>query len=456
MTALVDQRYDRFAATIGQPPMDSYSETLERIYTLRGGMIDLRLDRMEQSLALFDHPERNFPSLHIAGTNGKGSTSAILQRILSLAGYRTALYTSPHLVSFTERMRIGDAEISPDDVVALATEVRQRTEAADVPLTFFEFVTVMAFVYFARQQVDIGVIEVGLGGRLDATNVMTPLVSVITTISKDHEAYLGPDELSIAREKGGIIKPSVPVVCGKVTAEVAQLLQSIARERGALAYFLGVDFGFSLKNDGLFDYTGIKQSFVDLKLALRGRHQRINGTLALAALELIQPRFPVSSNALRQGLATVRWPGRLEVMLERPMVLLDGAHNSEGIEALVEELSDLRQGRRIRLLFAAMADKEWELMVRALARVVDEVIFTRVEMERSADPEQLAAKLNTAIPHRVIDDSRVGLRTLLDESRDDEIIVVAGSLYLLGEIRPMVQQFAIAKASKTRDSNRLF
>ncbi|HLN88303.1 MAG TPA: folylpolyglutamate synthase/dihydrofolate synthase family protein, partial [Candidatus Limnocylindrales bacterium] len=376
MTALVDQRYDRFAATIGQPPMDSYSETLERIYTLRGGMIDLRLDRMEQSLALFDHPERNFPSLHIAGTNGKGSTSAILQRILSLAGYRTALYTSPHLVSFTERMRIGDAEISPDDVVALATEVRQRTEAADVPLTFFEFVTVMAFVYFARQQVDIGVIEVGLGGRLDATNVMTPLVSVITTISKDHEAYLGPDELSIAREKGGIIKPSVPVVCGKVTAEVAQLLQSIARERGALAYFLGVDFGFSLKNDGLFDYTGIKQSFVDLKLALRGRHQRINGTLALAALELIQPRFPVSSNALRQGLATVRWPGRLEVMLERPMVLLDGAHNSEGIEALVEELSDLRQGRRIRLLFAAMADKEWELMVRALARVVDEVIFT--------------------------------------------------------------------------------
>ena len=456
MAALVDQRYDRFAATIGQPPMDSYSETLERIYNLRGGMIDLRLDRMEQSLALFDHPERNFPSLHIAGTNGKGSTSAILQRILSLAGYRTALYTSPHLVSFTERMRIGDEEISPDDVVALAAEVRQRTEAADVPLTFFEFVTVMAFVYFARQQVDIGVIEVGLGGRLDATNVMTPLVSVITTISKDHEAYLGPDELSIAREKGGIIKPSVPVVCGKATAEVAQLLQSIARERGALAYFLGVDFGFSLKNDGLFDYTGIKQSIEDLKLALRGRHQRINGTLALAALELIQPRFPVSLNALRQGLATVRWPGRLEVMLERPMVILDGAHNSEGIEALVDELSDLRQGRRIRLLFAAMADKEWELMLRTLTRVVDEVIFTRVDMERSADPEQLAAKLSTAIPHRVIDDSRVGLRTLLDESRDDEIIVVAGSLYLLGDIRPMVQQFAIARASDARDSNRPF
>ncbi len=427
--------------------MDSYSATLERIYNLRGGMIDLRLDRMERSLALFDNPERKFPSLHIAGTNGKGSTSAMLQRILTLAGYRAALYTSPHLVSFTERMRIGDDEISSNDVVALAAEVRQRTEAADVPLTFFEFVTVMAFVYFARQRVDVGVIEVGLGGRLDATNVVTPLVSVITTISKDHEAYLGHDELSIAREKGGIIKPAVPVVCGKLPGAVAQLLQKIAREHGAPGYFLGVDFGFSLKNDGLFDYTGIKRSLVNLKLALRGRHQRANAALALAALELVQGHFPVRESDLRDGLGTVRWPGRLEVMLDRPMVILDGAHNGEGVQALVDELGELRQGRRIKLLFASMADKEWEVMLGALTRVVDEVIFTRVKMERSADPEQLAAKLGDVIPHRAIRDSRVGLRTLLDEARDDDIVVVAGSLYLLGEIRPMVEQFAAAKAS---------
>ena len=150
-------------------------------------------------------------------------------------------------------------------------------------------------------------------------------------------------------------------------------------------------------------------------------------------------------NYLRGGLATVRWPGRLEVMLDRPMVILDGAHNGEGVQALVDELSDLRQGRRIKLLFAAMADKEWELMLRTLTRVVDEVIFTRVEMERSADPEQMAAKLTNAIPHRAIRDSRAGLRTLLDESGDDDIVVVAGSLYLLGEIRPMVEQIAIAK-----------
>ena len=425
--------------------MDSYSETLERIYNLRGGMIDLRLDRMERALALFDHPEKKFPSFHIAGTNGKGSTAAMLQRILSLAGYRTALYTSPHLVSFTERMRVGDAEITPDDIVVLADEVRQVSEAAEVPLTFFEFVTVMAFVYFARQQIDVAVVEVGLGGRLDATNVVAPLVSVITTISKDHEAYLGPDELSIAREKGGIIKPGLPVVCGRLSAEVAKLLKQIAVERASPAYFLGADFGFSLKNKGLFDYTGIKRKYSNLKPALRGRHQRANASLALAALELAEARFPVGERYLREGLATVRWPGRLEVMLDRPMVILDGAHNSEGVLALVDELRELGQGRKIKLLFAAMADKEWELMLRRLGEVVDEVIFTRVEMARSAEPEQLADKLNRLIPRRAIRDPRVGLKILLDGSAQDDLIVVAGSLYLLGEVRPMLEQMAAAK-----------
>ena len=194
--------------------MDSYSETLNTIYNLRGGVIDLRLDRMNQALALFDHPEKQFPSFHIAGTNGKGSTAAMLHRILSRSGYRVALYTSPHLVSFTERIRVGDEEIVPNEVVALAQEIWDRTAAANVPLTFFEFVTVMAFIHFARRKIDVAVVEVGLGGRLDATNLVRPLVSLISTISRDHEAYLGYDLLSIAREKGGIIKQDVPVVCG--------------------------------------------------------------------------------------------------------------------------------------------------------------------------------------------------------------------------------------------------
>ncbi len=429
--------------------MDPYFETLERIYRLRGGMIDLRLDRMERALALFDHPEKKFPSLHIAGTNGKGSTSAMLHAMLAQAGYRAALYTSPHLASFTERIRVGDEEIARHEVVALAEEIERSIERADVPLTFFEFVTAMAFVYFARRTVDIAVIEVGLGGRLDATNVITPLACAITTVSKDHEAYLGPDELSIGREKGGIIKPSVPVACGKVSPSVAELLRDIARERGAPSYFLGSDFGFSLKNGGLFDYTGIKERYSNIELALRGRHQRANASVALAVLELVHEQFPVDEDALRRGLRAVQWPGRLEVMLERPTVILDGAHNTEGVRALIDEIKDLRRGRKVKLLFATMADKEWQLMIRALAATVDEIVFTRVQMERSADPEQLARSLAEPKPRRVIDDSRTALRTLLNEASAEEIVLVAGSLYLLGEVRPMVAELAAASASAT-------
>jgi dihydrofolate synthase / folylpolyglutamate synthase len=429
--------------------MDSYSETLEKIYNLRGGIIDLRLDRMQRALELFNHPENNFASVHIAGTNGKGSTAAMLHAMLSRAGYRTALYTSPHLVSFTERIRINGDEIAPDDVIAIADEVWWRTAAADVPLTFFEIVTVIAFIYFARRQSEIAVIEVGLGGRLDATNVITPLVCAITTISKDHEAYLGPDEISIAREKAGIIKARVPVVLGKVSKEIATVLQKIAGERQAPAYLVGSDFSFSLKGDRLFDYTGIKQRFFNLDLGLVGRYQRANASVALAALELIRENFPVGENAVREGLRQVRWPGRLEVMLEQPTVILDGAHNPEGVKSLVDELNVMRGGRRIKLLFASMADKEWELMLRALAGAVDEITFTQVATERSADPRMLAEKLNRPIPQRVIANSVAALRTLMREADREDIIVVAGSLYLLGEVRPVLEDIAKAKAAQT-------
>jgi len=420
--------------------MERYFETLEKIFNLRGGIIDLRLDRMRQALALFNHPENQFPSLHIAGTNGKGSTAALLHNILQQAGYRTALYTSPHLESFTERIRIGHEEIAQAEVVSFADEIWQRTAEANVPLTFFEFITVMAFIYFARNRVDVAVVEVGLGGRLDATNVVSPLVSVITTIAKDHEAYLGPDELSIAREKGGIIKPRIPVICGKVSEPVTEVLQEIARLRESPAYFFGTSFSFLLKNERLFDYIGIKQNLSGLALALRGRHQLANASLALAALELVNEHFPVPQAALRYGLETVRWPGRLEVISERPLVILDGAHNPEGVRALADALIELRQGRKIKLLFATMADKEWQLMVEMLAKLADEMIFTRVSMERSADPELLAKNIPVPIPSRVIQDSQTALAALLDRAQPDDILVVAGSLYLLGEVRPRLSK----------------
>ncbi len=433
--------------------METYSETLQRIYNLRGGMIDLRLDRMHHALALFNHPENAFPSIHVAGTNGKGSTAAMLHCILSRAGYRTALYTSPHLVSFTERIRIDGDEIMQDEVVAIAEEIWQKTAAVDVPLTFFEFNTVMAFVYFARRGADVAVVEVGLGGRLDATNVITPMVSAITTISKDHQAYLGPDELSIASEKAGIIKPQVPVVIGKVSDEVAELLRNIADERQSPAYLLDADFKFSLKDDRLFDYIGIKQNFYDIELALLGRHQRSNASVALAVVELMRDRLPVHDAAIRAGLQQVRWPGRFDIMFERPTVILDGAHNPEGVKALVDELQGRYRGRDVKLLFATMADKEWDIMLRALSTAVNEVVFTKVGMERSADPQMLAKNLSTTIPHRVIADSRLAINTLLDEANDRDIIVVAGSLYLLGEVRPLLEDIANARTAGSSSVN---
>jgi dihydrofolate synthase/folylpolyglutamate synthase len=417
--------------------MPSYQQTLDYIFNLRGGEIDLRLHRVERALALFDHPERRYSSFHIAGTNGKGSTAAMLHRILTTAGYRTALYISPHLVSFTERIRVGDREISEDEVVELAARVKTRTGAAGVYLTFFEFVTVMALVYFAEHKVDVAVVEVGLGGRLDATNLVLPCVSIITTISKDHEAYLGSDLLSIAREKGGIIKDGVAVVCGSLPSDVQKLLRGIARAKGAASYFLGQHFTVSPGEHDLFDYAGVNWRLKGLSVGLRGAHQRQNAGLALCALEIAAGQFPVSESTVREGLKTVLWPGRLEVVRQQPLVILDGAHNGEGIRTLVQEIRGLIGPKKLTVLFAAMADKDWPLMLGELSAVAGEIVLARVSMERSADPGKMAEAVK-GISKIVSDDPRQALRSLLDRAAADEAILVTGSLYLLGEVRPVL------------------
>lgn len=428
--------------------MDAYLQTLNRIYNLRGGIIDLRLDRMERALALFDHPEKTFPSFHIAGTNGKGSTAAMLHRILCSAGYHTALYTSPHLASFTERMRIDDGEITTDEVVALADEIWRRTQPANIFLTFFEIVTVMAFVYFARRQIDVAVIEVGLGGRHDATNLVRSIVSVITTISRDHEAFLGFDIASIAREKAGIIKKGVPVVCGALPAEAMEVIDEIAHTNQAPCYRLGQNFTLKLKTSGAFDYKGAKWNLPDLSVALHGAHQIRNACVATAALEVIGAQFPTGEVAIRSGLQSVSWPGRMEMILTDPPVIIDGAHNKEGIEVLIDELRNLRRGRRVRMLFAVMEDKDWRFMLHTLAEIVDEIVFTRVsQLERSADPVQLQQELAGKLPSRVIPDPRLAVETLVQNAAPDELIVITGSLYLLGEVRPLLATMAQARQS---------
>lgn len=416
--------------------MDRYLETLDYIFNLRGGEIDLRLHRVERALSLFGHPERAFPAIHIAGTNGKGSTAAILHRILSAQGYRTALYTSPHVVSFNERIRVGDEEISNEEIVTLAEEIKERLSHEGAALTFFEFATVMAFIYFSLRKVDLAVVEVGLGGRLDATNLVRPLVSVITTIAKDHEAYLGSELLSIAREKGGIIKEGVPVACGCLPAEVGDFLRAMAEAKGSKSYFLGRDFSYELKQGGLFDYKGLERGLGDLAVALGGNFQKKNAALALGALEILDRDFPVGEAAVREGLRTVFWPGRFELLWERPSVILDGAHNGEGMTALVQEMEELLKGGKAKVLFAAMGDKDWGFMLGELCRVAGEFVLTRVPIKRSADPREMAAAIGGAAPCSVIEEPIQALRFLLERARPEDVILVAGSLYLLGEVRP--------------------
>ena len=428
--------------------MPSYSETLEYIFNLRGGEIDLRLHRVERVLSLFGHPERRYPAFHIAGTNGKGSVAAMLHRILAAEGYRVALYTSPHVVSFTERIRVGDQEISQEEVVELAEEIKRRSAKEGVGLTFFEFVTVMALVYFARRKVEVAVVEVGLGGRLDATNLVLPSVSIITTISKDHEAYLGSDLLSIAREKGGIIKEGVPVVCGSLPPEVAEFLREMAGLKGSASYFLGSDFSFAIKDGGLFDYKGLNWNLKDLSLGLQGRYQRGNAALVLKALEVGKKDFPVKEGALREGLRTVFWPGRFEVVRRHPMVILDGAHNGEGVKVLVDEIRNFLGVKKVKLLFAVMEDKDWACMLGELAEVASEAVLSRVPMQRGADPWRVREVIGEKIPAIVLEEPAKALRFVLERAGPEDVVLVTGSLYLLGEVRSVLVEEALGQSSE--------
>ncbi len=416
--------------------MTSYQKSLDFIYNLRGAEIDLRLERVSQALSLFGHPQNRFRVCHVAGTNGKGSTAAMIHAVLSAGRYRAGIYTSPHLADFTERIRVGKRRIARAAVVALVREVADRTARASLCLTFFEFATVMALLHFAREGVDVAVVEVGLGGRLDATNVVHPDVCVITTIARDHERFLGKRIGSIAREKGGIIKTGVPLVCGALPAAAGRAIRQIARSRGVPVRRWGKDFSVTPHDGRHFDYHGREWALERLSLSLRGGYQRHNAAVALAALETLHSVLPVRENAIRAGLRSVAWPGRLEVLPGRPTIILDGAHNAGAVAALVTELPALLGGGKVRLLFGSMHDKDWPSMLAALCGVSGEVVLTRTPTERGADPGSLSSALPPGLPATVVDDPVAALSGLAaDRRRDHEPILVAGSLYLVGAVR---------------------
>lgn len=417
--------------------MATYHDTLDFLYRLEVERMDLKLDRVAEALRLCGAPHRHFPALHIAGTNGKGSTAAFLHAVLSAAGYEVGLFTSPHLVDFCERIRLGVSCISEPEVIDGVAAIRAQVEPAGIRLTPFEMMTVLAFRAFARAGIDVAVVEVGLGGRLDATNVLSPLVSVITSIGLDHQVYLGATVSDIAREKGGIIKPGVPVVIGCVDAESQAILSGLAEERGSPASLFGRDFATSDQGDGGLTYRGRMWRLSDVHLGLRGRFQHANAAVALAALETIQASFPISEEDLRQGLRATAWPGRLDVVSTRPLVILDGAHNPQALATLVAELPALLHGRRAQCLFSVMRDKDWRAMVPLLARVATEVVVTRVQQPRAEDPAVLRDAFAPCCPVRIIADAREACRRLVTEAGPDEAVVVCGSLFLVGEVYPL-------------------
>jgi dihydrofolate synthase/folylpolyglutamate synthase len=416
----------------------SYAQTLDWLLHLevtRGW--DLKLESVREALEILQSPHEKLAALHVAGTNGKGSTAAIAEAVLSAHGLRVGLYTSPHLADFRERIRIGADPMDPQAVCDLTAEVRRRLEGSKVELTFFEFTTVIAFLYFARENVDAVVIEVGLGGRLDATNVVRPRAAVVTTVGLDHERYLGSTIAEIAAEKGGILKTRIPAVVGRVDDDALGVLERIAFERESPLRVLGREFRADSMPEG-FDYVG-RRTIRGLCPALRGRFQIDNAAVALAGLEDGGWLAGIPDDTVRRGVAEVRWPGRLEIVRREPLVVLDGAHNPDGVEALAAEIPALASGRPVRLVFGVLSDKRWDLMAKRLAPLVSDVTVVPVPERRSEDPERVAAAFRPLVPTRTASSGREAIERLLREDRTRaSMILVAGSLFLVGEVRESI------------------
>ncbi|MCX7623429.1 MAG: folylpolyglutamate synthase/dihydrofolate synthase family protein [Thermomicrobium sp.] len=402
------------------------------------------LQRTAWLCAALGDPQRRYRVVHIAGTKGKGSTAALLVAVLRQAGYRVGLYTSPHLHTLRERVQIDGQPISPDSFGELMAElaevdaVLQRVHPAWGAATAFELVTVLAFLAFARAGVDAGVIEVGLGGRLDATNVVLPEVAAITRIGYDHMAILGSTLAEIAREKAGIIKPERPVVSAPQEPDAAAVIRAVASERRAPLWLGGRDWqvegtwrAFAFRAPGL--------ELSELGLALRGQHQVENAGVALAVLPwLARSGLPVSETAMRQGLATAQWPGRLEILRERPLVVADGAHNRESAERLAEAMRTDFRWARLWLVLGVMRDKEIERIVGALAPLAHGLFAVERFAPRAAAAERLLAAWRVVAPGkpgRVSGSVAEALDAALTEAEPDDLVLVTGSLAMAAGAR---------------------
>jgi dihydrofolate synthase/folylpolyglutamate synthase len=407
----------------------TYAEAIQFLYDLRWFGTKFGLTNTLKLAALAGNPQHRLRFIHVAGTNGKGSTCAMLESVYRAAGLRVGLFTSPHLVTFGERIQVNRRLISEAEAVRRLAELKPllaQFPPAEHP-TFFEVTTVMALNHFAAHKCDLVIWETGLGGRLDATNIVTPLASVITNVQYDHQKWLGETLASIAMEKAGIIKPAVPVVTAAAEPEALQVIKETARHQHA-------------------PLTIVSRSDIDqpllrgIDLPLRGDHQKLNAALAVATIRVLADKIPVSDDDLRAGLMRIDWPGRLQLIL-RPsggQFLLDGAHNIGGAETLVAGIKDQFGSVKPSLVLGILHDKDWSAMCRILAPLAGRIFPVRVGSERTATPEQLQDACRKANPEAniVICDS---LKDALEKAELAPPVVVTGSLYLVGEALALLE-----------------
>jgi dihydrofolate synthase/folylpolyglutamate synthase len=401
----------------------TYPQAIEFLYSLRLFGAKFGLENTHRLAALAGHPQERLRFIHLAGTNGKGSTCAMLESIYRRAGLRVGLFTSPHLVSFAERLQVNRRPIPEADVVRLVGEMQALLKefAPESHPTFFEVVVVMALRYFAEQQCDLVIWETGLGGRLDATNIVTPLASVITNIQFDHERWLGHTLASIASEKAGILKPGIPAITGANEPEALAVIQDVARRRQSPLTLVTPDHTRHAPLD-------------EIELPLLGWHQRLNAAVALATVQTLQNTLPVPESALRDGLAQVQWPGRMQVV-KLPggrRMLLDGAHNPGGATTLRAALAEHFPGVAPVIILGVLEDKNWHLMCDILAPAAKRVLVVPVSSERTMGADQLAAACRQANPAATVQTCAT-LAAAFAAAATEPFVVVAGSLYLIGE-----------------------
>jgi len=414
------------------------------MYGFRRFGIKLGLSTIKKILSNLNNPQRTYGCIHVAGTNGKGSVASSLATILLRSGYKTGLYTSPHLVRFNERIQVNNRPISNKNVLAAFNAVRQVHHGRREP-TFFEFATAMALYEFSRQQVEWAVIETGMGGRLDATNVIQSELSIITNISLEHRDYLGNTVSQIAAEKAGIIKRRKPVVTGIRQKSARQVVEQAAAQKNADLYRLGRDFKVRRQPPGTFSYYGLDNTWHGLQTALQGSHQADNAALVLAACELLSRRKArLELTDIKCGLRSNRWPGRLETVSQKPLIMLDGAHNLAAARNLNRYLASNLAGRKITMVIGILDDKPYKAMLDSLLPLASRVILTRAKIDRALDPRKLqevAAKFK--VKHTIVPDVVEAVKHAIDTTAPEDAVCIAGSLYVVGEAKEAFDKGAL-------------